>query len=262
MVSEELWKSLIENLDDPITQAQALSTLRARLKKEGSAAETRANEIAPRLADLKTQKGRELALALVQPYARNVPVVVDMALEMSKDEAPATRSNAASVLFGLVENPRVRTRVVEMVSDPDENIRINVMKALEEIDFTPQKEAGEAGFFVIANEDDRSTAAEILDEMERAIKTLEDLGLDDAQHRIVDELLLPKLGTLRSVLKTSYVDVVDVAAETKNSVIGVGTLVGGAKALLLAISGAANAEPAAEAVADAAEGLASIISFF
>ena len=101
-----------------------------------------------------------------------------------------------------------------------------------------------------------------MDEMERAIKTIEDLGLDDEKNRIVDKLLLPKLKTLRSVLQTSYEDIVDVAAETKNSVIGIGTLVGGAKALLLAISATANAEPAAEAVASAAEKLGSIISFF
>ncbi len=255
MVSGGMWRSIVDNLDDPDTQDQAIATLRSRLSLEGDNTEAAVAAIVPQLAQMKTPRGKEFALGILRPYATNVPAVVELALELSMDQEVAVRTNAANVLFGLVENPRVRERVEEMVSDPDANIRNNVMKAVAEMDFGPAKEAGEVGFHLIQDAELRSEAISLLEELERAVKMLQDLGLDEGQNLIVNDLILPKIAQLSASLTAEVADAEEVVAERRRGILNVGTLKGSAHALALATATVANADEAAATVVKAAEGL-------
>lgn len=52
--------------------------------------------------------------------------------------------------------------------------------------------------YVIVQEKDRTEAADLLEKLHHALMTLQDLGLDDAQTRILEEVILPALQSLRA----------------------------------------------------------------
>lgn len=260
MVGEGLWRPLIGNLNDPKSQDQAQATLRSLLEREGENAAAIAVMLAALIVqDVTTPRGKELALGLLSPFASNVPEVSGLAITMSQEEEVAVRKAAANVLVQVTTSAKVRDRILQLISDPDADIRINVMAAVSKMEFEGGTADPRAALRVIPDEDNREEAIRLLDELESAVKMLQDIGLAEGQDLVVDDLILPRIAELRQLFKGASVDVEHVVEQRKHGLLTLGTVTGSAKALALGTAAVANADEAAQTVANAAEGLFSVV---
>lgn len=262
MVSEDVWHAIFKNLDDPTSIEQASKTARVLLERAGENAAAIAASLVPSVATLKTSTGQERALSLLQPYAPSAPEVVALALDMSNNEDASVRAAAAAVLISTLPNRRASARVFQLISDPDHNIRNRVMAAIESMEFHETERGAEAALRVIPDDGEREEAIQLLDQLERAVKMLQDLGLDQGQNLIVDDLILPKITELRKLFGATSASVEQVVEQRKHGVLSLGTLLGSAQALALATTAVANADEAAQTLRTAAENLSPVVDMF
>lgn len=224
MASAGLWPDLLKNFDKEDSRQQALQTARKLFERAGEGATTLAATLVPIVANLETPEGQQMGLALLAPYAAYAGEVADLALDMSRSETPLIRSTASSVVTSLSGIPKFRERVLELLSEPETGIRNQAIAALETMEL-PEAEAG-TGFslHVIPDDTERSEALALLDELARAVKMLQDLGLDEGQNLIIDELILPRIDELKRWLGDSVESVQQVAEQRKHSLLSLTSL--------------------------------------
>ena len=249
MVNESVIQSLVRSLDDPVTATAAVNALDTKLQQSGDAAPALAATIALAAPSLNTKNGKQHALNILVGHSPKVPECVNMALDLSHDEDTSVRTSAVSFLKTVVPNVKAEKRIFELLDDPDPNVRIAAISALETVDIGSGSTGTTDAMYVIRDAAQRGEAMDLLERLERAVKTLQDVGgLSDGQNEIVDKMILPDIERLRKLFSTESRDLDEVIAGRKHSLITLSGVARTAQAFALGTTGVANADKAAATV--------------
>lgn len=259
MVNESVLRSLFKALDAAESAVPAVNALNKILEDVGERAPATAAKLAEFVADLKTPEGAQHALGVLTPYGPNVPEALEAALALSHLEEPSVRLSAASFLAAAATNVKANARIFELLEDPDAKVRNVAINATGTMDHTGGIAGAASVLYVIPEEGQRKEVIGLLDRLERAVKTLQDLGLDDGQNQIVNDLILPDIGDLKKLLGAESPDVNAVISERKRSMVTLGHALGAAKAFALGTAGVAAADEAAANVKSAADMLSPLL---
>ena len=259
MVEESVLRSLVKSLDEPGSANESTAAIKAILaqpeqKAPGAAA------LAGLIGDLKSSSAKQLALSLLQPYSPNVPEIVDVAITMSNDADEGLRQSAANFLAAIPSNVKARARIFELLEDNVVSVRNIAITAVGRMDHAGGPEGAATALYVISDDGLREEALEILDELDSAVKTLQDLGdLSDGQNEIVDKLILPDIEDLKQIFGGEHESFDSVVPERKRSLITLGGLIQTAKAFSMGATGIANVDEAAANLMKAAERLNPVV---
>jgi hypothetical protein len=244
---------LAKNLDAPGTEERALQALQAVLTRAGEGGSEIAESLVPLFQDqLKTARGKYRGLGVLTPYAANSANIWRYVISLTYDEDPGLRLAATQGLLPLMDKPDVEARLFELVSDPNDDIKNTVMQAIGASNLGRGLESAEAALHVIPNDALRATTLELLDELDRAVRLLQDLGLTEGQDLIVNDLILPKIRELRQIFGSVAADLQEASEQRKSSLVTSHHVVGAAQALALAATGIADADDAVRNVQSAA----------
>jgi hypothetical protein len=106
----------------------------------------------------------------------------------------------------------------------------------------------------------REQALSLISEIEIAVRRIEDtLDLDDDQQHIIDRLILPKAAELKGILEGSAMSPAEATEDREKSLLGIGTLIGFAQALLITFTGVAYSDEAIDNLRQASDGLPSLV---
>lgn len=254
MVDEAVWPQTVKALDtDSVNQAR--ETLRALLSQPSVDAHSVAASLARLMMDLKSEAGKVAALDVLGPYAQDAPECLELALHLSRSSDASTRLRAIHFLSRLPNTKVARDRVIELITDPEVNTRNAALGAVQQMEIPPETTDAAASLQVIPDDDHREEAFRLLDQLEKAIHVVQDLGLSEGQNDIVEEIILPKIKELRMLFGASPDTRERVAEERKRSLINLSALIHSGQALALTTSTIANADKAAQNVKASAEAL-------
>ena len=195
-------------------------------------------------------------------HTPELPEIIDLALTLSTEANTDVRAEAIDVLIPHSNVLPIHSRLIAMLQDDSPQIRNRVIDVVADFDLdtTPAASASNA-LYVIADPTGREEALDVLNDLEGAVKTLQDLGeLTPGQHEIIDDLILPDINELRDLLGTEYADYDTVLPNRKKSLITLSGLFRTTQAISMGSTGIANVDEAVENVRKAGEFLAPIIS--
>ena len=168
------------------------------------------------------------------------------------DEAADNRLLAAKATRDLSSgDPDLRAALFALMGDDDSAVRDYAIGQLPELLSETSTATAAAALHILPSPEHQERAIELLDKLARAIHTLQDLELDEAQHHIVDKVILPSIAELQAMLPVEATDMAEVASSRRTALGRLGSLLGSTKALL-AINVAANADEAVANVSAAA----------
>ena len=258
----DVWDSLLGSLDRADSAGDAATALKALLERAGQRAPEAAAQLAKLAGGLKTPEGKQHALNVLKPYAPNVAECVDIALTLSQDDQPAVRLAATQFLAAVRTNPKAQARLFLLLEDDDSRVRNFAIQTVGQMELAGGPEGAASALFLIPDHDQREEGSALLDGLDRAVKTLQDLGLDDGQDRIVDELILPKIAALKELFGVETTSIDEVITARKRSLVTLSGVIEAAKAFALGTSAVANADEAAATVTGTAEALSPLLEMF
>ena len=259
MVTEATLRSLVRSLDDPKSSSPASDALNKILEQSGENVPATAAKLAEFVTDLTTPQGMQYGLKILTPNRPNVPETIDLAVDLSRNEHSAVKLSATSFLAGIAVNVKAQDRLNELLEDGDFEVRNVAIGAVASLDHSGGLAGPASVLFVIPDDSQRQEALGLLDRLERAVNTLQDLGLDDGQNQIVNDLVLPDIEELKRLFGAQSADLDTVISERKRGIVTLGHAKGAAEALALGTAAVANAEKAAAKVKGAAEMLSPLM---
>ncbi|HYM16697.1 MAG TPA: HEAT repeat domain-containing protein [Dehalococcoidia bacterium] len=292
MATDIPWDKVITTLDEDENLEIASESLRQVLRRRDEGAAIVARTMAACVGGLRTPKARGRGIDLLRDYVSVIESVRDVALGLSADDDPAVRYTATSALRDVRHEPTARKRLLDLLQDPDENVRVAavsvlgagpsdpevttrlfallgdspnvrsaVLRAVPTLDAPSGQVGDQLSLRVIPDPAKQDEALDLLSQLEHSVFVLEELGLDEGQHRIVDELILPTLQELKLLLSSGATDPSQVQDRRKRSASRIGTVVGAAQALALTVPVIAEAGQAAENVRHAANAVQPLSDF-
>lgn len=225
--------------------------------------------IASALSEWSTPEGISRFLARVHDYL-DIPEVVKLLLGAGEAPLPTLRAQAAPLLGFAPRTPPVERSLVQLLDDTSVEVKSAALAAYYEMprfplvddfnDIGPPSVTVEAGrtFALLPDEGTKVDAIDLLADVRRAVLTLQDLGLDQGQNRIVDELILPRLDDL-SALIDCPLDASEHLPEVRGRfAFHWGGVAAAARALGFGTTGLAQADEAGENIVVLAEKMAEL----
>jgi hypothetical protein len=250
------WADVIGNFDNPDSRQLAYQAANTFFERAGEGAGLLAASIAPLVKRLQTEEGQQIGLVLLAPYSASSAEIADFILEMSKSTNTNIQNTAVDVLTHSLDVPGFRRRTLELLSDADTNLRNKALSALPNINAADIDIPGSVTLYVIPDDDLREHAATILSELDLAIHKIRDQGdLGEQAIAVVDEVILPKLNELKSLLQSTASSVEQVTVGREQGIFGLNILQGSIQALAAGISVVGNVDEAAANVTTVASKL-------
>ncbi len=285
----DVWKKVVANLDSGQNRGPTIESLKLVLAAQQDGGTHLAETLAGLVVGLATQDGRRAGIEVLRNFVPQSVDVRSAVLELANDHESSVRWAAASALASVRDEPDVTECLVKLLDDHDNNVRSVAVSVLGRDQADPEiarlilqllddeaenvkqsvvqtlptlgAAAGERrssdaiSLLVLPDSADRALALGLIEELDRAVRVVEDLGVDEAQHRVIDELILPTISELKQLLNFSAADPRQVREQRKRSVFRIESVMGAARALALAIPVVAEAGPAADNIQRAAEAM-------
>ena len=245
MVEESVLLSLLKSLDVDKSAAPAAEALKNIFDQTEQKAPIAAT-LAGMVKHVGSEEGKRHALNVLLPYAPDVPETVDVAVELTGADDWQTRQSAASFLAAGPTNVKARAALYILLDDLKAEVKNVAITAVGSMDHNSSPEGVATALYLISDDEQRQQALEILDELESAVNTLQELAdLTEGQDEIVNNLILPDIAELKNLFGAEYKEWNEVVPGRKQSLITLSGAFRAAEALVLSVAGIANADEAA-----------------
>ena len=254
-MTSDIYRGLIRALEGE-SKAVAERALTSLLASNGEHAASLAEEWVPFILELPDGDGQRAAIDLVGPYADGSPMVLAFVLSLAGAPYPRSRISALNAFIRVPNDLRVRAKLTEMLADDDVNVRDAAIGKAQLVLSAMADPVATGVLRVLPDPSQAQAALDLLDELERAVKRLQDIGgLDDGQRLIIDDIVLATINELRSLFSGTAETSEDLRDRRLLSILTLGRVMGAAKGLALATTTLASADKASANVAEVVEHL-------
>lgn len=206
----ENWVPLVTALNvgaDPVFRA-AVRTLRDRSDRGDSVA---LDGICETILHGGTLRALNVMFEILRDnqWAAGLAGPINLALVASRHAEPAIREAAGSFLGYAPRTRAVEEALQSLLADEQSNVQTAALTSYySEASIAPSGDGSDIqpASVRLLSEGDEAEAESLLDEVERALDFLQDLGLPDSQSRVIDDLIRPRLEVLRRLIGAQFSD--------------------------------------------------------